>query len=1685
MQTKRHTIIYRLLVLCALLMISQAVYAESPDFPDVCGSGYSPYIGGTRNYGYIDPGDVDVFEIVIPYDGSLNVLSMSTSPMDPKGVLKNAGCYTVAEHWDGGGYYGLDFDITYPSVKAGEVYYLEVSHQGGAAGQGSYFVMVLVDPPAASNHTISASVNTSGGSISPTGSVSVNNGGSQSFNITADACYEIADVVVDSVSKGAIGTHIFASVNSDHTISASFAGAGDYTITADAFMGGSISPAGVLSIPCGFSITYTITPAVGNEILDVVVNGASQGPIASYSFDNITADHTISANFTALTDYTITTVAGANGSISPDGPISVTAGGSQAFTITPDTGYEIEDVWVGSASQGAITSYTFSDVNANHTIEAQFAFVAVPPPPPPPTECLDISDNPLDSIFQAAPANIIFLLDDSGSMDFEVMTPETDTEFYIPGQLVTNKRYVFDNPGDNTYHLNYHIMGTARQHWKSQWAGYNKMYYDPLATYNPWPNMPAADTATPRSHPSFATYTFDLTDEYVQVRDGEEVIVDDGDSEFSTHGDWTVPSTTETTATSGDWRQTTLDGQLKQADWRPDLIPDTYDVYVKWVADEALHDMDVEYQIYSNGTDKNSEVKVDQRYTGGAWQLIGREDFTADGFVRLEHDSWESGLKQASADAVKFVPAGPVLSITNAHYYTWHDVDHNGVLDSGETVYLVDFKDLDNDGDLDARVWYEFDDADGDNIVRRNELSLVWEFSVPEEVRPRSFADDLQNFANWYSYYRKRELTAIGAIASVITQVQGMQIGFYSIHENIIEPVRKVHVNGVDETDILLNTLYTKWVSNGNTPLRSSLMNIGKYLHQDDGDNGGIGDSPFAAAGNGGECQQAFVIMVTDGAYNGSTEPWDPAKNVDGDDGAPYADNYSNTLADVAMYFYENDMASNLTDLVPTSGLDNASHQHMVTYGVGFGINGSLVPEDYDFDAGSYPTWPDPSPAALEKVDDMWHATVNGRGKFLTASNAVELINDFLLILKDIELYSGSASSVAVNGDELYTKINNETTLYQSKYYNQTWHGDVLAFKVNDATGEIIKPAVWSAAHMLSNKTDANRMIATYDGTSSGQRFEYNKLTDLQRTLLDPNWATDAALANNMVQYLRGNSDNEKDNGGDFRNRSWSIVDPGHPNNGDILVAPKLGDIVHSSPVFKNGVLYSGGNDGMLHAFRADTGDELFAYVPNLVFENLAHLTDPDYTHKFYVDLTPVVRDVDVSGITAMLVGGLGKGGRGYYALDVSDVDPAGGSVPVNQNDVANMALWEYPNLNTPADETDDMGYSFSRVEIVETYDASVPWIVIFGNGYNSENGHAVLFLIDPASGTLIKRIDTLADSCNGLSSPTPVDVNYDGKVDYVYAGDLKGNLWKFDLTDDDYNNWDVAFYESGTPMPLFKTPNQPITTRPDVMYHCEEEGYMVLFGTGKLLGDSDISDTSQQSIYGIWDYGDGVDNTEYVGALAGGLITNPNLPASVSLLQQSFIFEDFANGNDLRVLSGSTADWMTTTTNGIGCGENPTETTKCDPNGSGENADPLRHAGWYLDLPGNGERVVSNVFVREGKLVVISYSPAGTLCGTGGNSWVMQMGACSGARLPSGQFDVNNDGVIDEQDLVNISDPATPVYAVATGVKFSGQLQPPAIILINSKQEMMYMSSSRGEIETLRKRAARLGIIYWRVYNP
>ncbi|MBF0117744.1 MAG: hypothetical protein HQK79_02850 [Desulfobacterales bacterium] len=1200
---------------------------------------------------------------------------------------------------------------------------------------------------------------------------------------------------------------------------------------------------------------------------------------------------------------------------------------------------------------------------------------------------------------------------------------------------------------------------------------------------------------------------------------------------------------------------------------------------------------------FAEGTAGNIKVErhsgsTSSSYTCADAVKLLRSDISTRQYVKVTRGSTSSSYP-TSADAVRFVPSSGAFStinVKNAHYYLIDDTNSNKSWDSGENIYLVNF-------DSGARSYYRIVNVDANGRVSGEIRNIS---ALPDALRPKLYDDsgnllgyktdgqDLQNFANWYSFYRRRELTGKAAVSKAINDLSGVSVGYYSINSGLrqtLQPVRldsnalisdnkdstftssgtwsesgspneyssssytttssgnwgkwtpniseggdyKVYAwwncynnrdqyakytisynggtatvnknqrqqtgnvcgnwvligtynfsagttgyvkverhsgsNGdstcadavkfepvdgsvnVDKSTELLNQLYAM-DSNGGTPLRTGLYSVGQYFdNEDSGATGGLGSSPFASQADGGACQQVFDIVISDGYWNDS---FSSAGNQDGDQGAPYADSYSNTLADVAMKFYKQDLHSGLTNEVPTNSCDRASRQHLVTYSVSFGTKGSLTPgpegyEDCLASSSSYPTWQDPEAGSNDpgKIDDMWHASANGRGKFFSAEDPEQLVDSLTDLMEDIKSRLSSGASVAVNGESLTST----STLYQAQYNSGDWTGDVIAYPIDQNTGDIQKSETkWKSSDELQSVAWDSRKIVTYNGTNSGAPFRYDNLTAAQKLALDSTWAATNASAvtnvQNIVKYIRG----EEISG--FRARQ-----------------KKLGDIVHSSPILVGNTLYAGANDGMLHAFSTVDGKERFAYVPNLVFNNLSALKNTTFSHKFFVDMPVYSRKIDSGGVGTILVGALGKGGKGYYALNITNADSITLTSSDTESQIDDMVLWEYPKYNVT---DNDIGYTYSRAFISKSHLSGNQWVVIFGNGYNSTNGYASLYILNATDGSLIKKIDTGAGSDNGLSTPSVVDVDNDGILDYAYAGDLKGNMWKFDLTSSDSNNWVVAYNSSGTPKPLFQATSQSITSKPDVMKHCMRDGYIVVFGTGKFFADSDRSDMSQQTIYGIWDYGDDADNSEYLGTITNRTTGALSSPIGVSLLKQSVVDSRTTSGHDIRTLTAAATDWPTTADS----------TSSQDPN-------PSLYAGWFFDFPNTGdwqgERVIKDVMIREGIAYIISFTPNNSPCAGGGNSFVYLMDACTGGRTSTARLDINDDNKVDSNDKITVG----TEQLAPTARAFTGMLHVPAIVRLNEPnsdkmRDRLIFSTSSAATVVLDTVAEERGIYYW-----
>ena len=680
------------------------------------------------------------------------------------------------------------------------------------------------------------------------------------------------------------------------------------------------------------------------------------------------------------------------------------------------------------------------------------------------------------------------------------------------------------------------------------------------------------------------------------------------------------------------------------------------------------------------------------------------------------------------------------ITITNApddpfdpHEYinlTQHDANWRGATSSRGT------SDRDGDGSPDGFRYYTWVDTDGDGLFDNGEET--------EHLIKNADAATQQNFANWFSYHRSREFVAKYALSKSVDNLVGTRVGYGTINNNdsVKKTVASMNLDPASGNKKLLFDQVYDTRSSGGTPLRQNLRNMGRYYDCASDNFFGVSGAscPILTAASGGTCQQNFTILMTDGFDNGGS-PSVGNTDIDGAgifDGGAYADSYSETLADVAMKYYETDLEPSMSNLVTKiPGVDEADHQHMVTYTVAFGVTGTLDPFDTKTPGNATDTdpanasfdWPNRDSGDAEKIDDLWHTAYNGRGEFLSAQDPDQLSTALGDAITSITDRTGSSAAVAFNS----TSLGAESVVYFARFVSATWSGELYAHDLDGLSGAITSTPNWNAATKLDSQDPSDRQIVTYnDETHSGIAFrEMEPLSAKQENDLNKGPSAADGQGQDRLDYLRGDRSNE---GTDNNYRVRSGV---------------LGDIIHSNPVYvgkpqmnypenfpdpgydsfksttRDGIIYVGANDGMLHGFDEVTGEERFAYVPNALFSNstgvgLHYLTDPAYSHRYYVDLSPVAADVYLSGWKTVLVGGLRGGGKGLFALDVTDPDA------LTEANAANIVLGEYTST-TPGLES--MGYTYSKPTIARLNNGK--YAIITGNGYNnSSDGKAYLFVI-------------------------------------------------------------------------------------------------------------------------------------------------------------------------------------------------------------------------------------------------------------------------------------------------------------------------------------------------------------------
>jgi type IV pilus assembly protein PilY1 len=550
-------------------------------------------------------------------------------------------------------------------------------------------------------------------------------------------------------------------------------------------------------------------------------------------------------------------------------------------------------------------------------------------------------------------------------------------------------------------------------------------------------------------------------------------------------------------------------------------------------------------------------------------------------------------------------------------------------------------------------------------------------------------------------------------------------------------------------------------------------------------------------------------------------------------------------------------------------------------------------------------------------------------------------------LLPDNYFYAGNATQMAASLTSAFQNIAIAVTPYatsfslsnpyvasageltvSSQYASANWTGVVTGSILAFNGGAPVQQQSWTSSSTLQSQLAGTgwrtaRKVVTWNG-SAGTPFELANMTAAQLAALVPSSYSASTTSTQYMNYLRGDTTNQVGSTAAGSTQSLraralflgDIVDA----NLTAVASPTMSYTEANNPgyaAFKTlwtttsprpTMVYAGSNDGMLHGFLGKTGYEQFAYIPSALFQGptgtplingLAALGNPNFNHHFYVDATPVAADVDLNrtnGNTGgtpnwrtLLIGGLGKGGTSYYAIDVTNP-----SAMTSESAVASDVLWEF------SDPT--MGYSSGTPVVVKT--AQYGWVVIFTSGYDNADGYGYLYLVNAATGTLLQKIRTSSPS-SGLARASAYVQDYtDYTTNSVYAGDLNGQVWRFDLTEITGN------YPAPSLLAIVTDPSgvaQPVTSPPLIEIHPVTRQRYVMFGTGQLLSSADVGSTQVQSFYALVDGTSGGFSTITVPASRATLQPIADNTANVSVAA-SFNGWNYDLPSGYRVLSAPTA---------------------------------------------------------------------------------------------------------------------------------------------------------------------------------
>ena len=820
--------------------------------------------------------------------------------------------------------------------------------------------------------------------------------------------------------------------------------------------------------------------------------------------------------------------------------------------------------------------------------------------------------------------------------------------------------------------------------------------------------------------------------------------------------------------------------------------------------------------------------------------------------------------------------------------------------------------------------------------------------------------------------------------ANVVLNNQAIRIGLAALNpSNGNKIVRAVSDITIKANYDALQAAITSLDPDGGTPLAQTYYEITRYFR-------GM-SSAYASRVNYTSpiqyrCQKNYGVVVTDGLPSvdrsfpqsddtdaaGRLPNWDGINN-DGPRTGSNADGDTLYLDDLAKFAYDIDMRK------PTStpALDLAGkswdatgfvQQNMTTYTVGFTVSNQML-----IDAAAY-----------------------GHGQYYQANDAAGLTDALNGALSDISSKAGSGGGGTTNSTTLTTG----SRFYQTLYEPTDWHGTVKAYDL-DSSGNLSATPAWTTDTKIVTTATAPVYQSFNTATSLPIALNYASFSLAQQSALTQTIPAGTVLqygitGTDLVNWAKGTAKNGLRARarllGDIVSSPLAAALPSNQTAADLVGDTTYTSYLTTKAVGMNSNLLVNANDGFMHVINPDDGTQRYAYMPSTVLSSLITVSDPDYgqgMHKFTVDGQISVFDtqLDAGGNwQTVALGGTGAGGKAYYAIQLAAQATSGTTSTIN-NTI--NALWEIkaPDANTPANDFNDLGYAYSKPDVARMADGT--GIAVLGNGYGSYSGSAALFVVNIKTGRLIKKIPipplptATGESDNGLSS-VKLRVNAQNVVVAAYAGDLKGRLWKFDLSGATADTWKVAFSNK----PLFTAPrgaDQPITVQPLLLDH-PLNGKLVYFGTGKFLETADKQTSAQQDFYAIWDADQGAGNIVETG------LQIQQVTGSVT-----------GNGNT----------YFTSTTNDV---------------------DWSSKKGWYMPLatasPYLGERIIYPAQTSRGRIIftTAAVSPSDP-CESTGTGRLFELDASKGGMLNYRVLDTNGDNDITGADVL------VSGFAVYTGI--------------------------------------------------